>query len=320
MTPRDRAWWFMHTCLRWCWLLSFWASACSPGISQSPPGVDSSLHVLAESDLVYGQATQVDVHAGNGSTYRLFITAPTMESPAQGFPVVYLSDANRNFASVAEIAKRQFRSGVVVVGIGYRGQEPEDYLEQRLFDLTTPASAYFVSQRLTILKNRRFGGAEQFLAFITQELQPWVEKRYSVNSEQQLLVGHSFGALFTLYAAMTRPSAFQGYLAVSPSLWWDGVGWSAYETVGFQQLAALDRKPHVVLAVGALENTWPKHVLQRDYDSADQGSMLALARNFSDRIAMSVPGIQVDFFVVPDANHGSVYVPALAQGLARLQQ
>jgi predicted alpha/beta superfamily hydrolase len=37
----------------------------------------------------------------------------------------------------------------------------------------------------------------------------------------RVLVGHSLGGLFAVYALMTRPDVFQGYIAISPALWWD---------------------------------------------------------------------------------------------------
>ena len=35
-----------------------------------------------------------------------------------------------------------------------------------------------------------------------------------------VLVGHSFGGMFSLYALFTRPTMFQHVVAISPSLWW----------------------------------------------------------------------------------------------------
>lgn len=35
------------------------------------------------------------------------------------------------------------------------------------------------------------------------------------------LFGSSLGGLFTLYALLERPEAFNAYIAVSPAIWWD---------------------------------------------------------------------------------------------------
>jgi len=65
------------------------------------------------------------------------------------------------------------------------------------------------------------GGADKFLAFIADELLPTIDRMYRTRP-YRVLVGHSLGGLFAVYALMNRPDAFQGYIAISPSLWWDG--------------------------------------------------------------------------------------------------
>ena len=65
------------------------------------------------------------------------------------------------------------------------------------------------------------GGADRMLAFLADELLPEVERTYGA-SPFRVLIGHSFGGLFAAHALVSRPSLFQGYIAISPSLWWDG--------------------------------------------------------------------------------------------------
>jgi len=64
------------------------------------------------------------------------------------------------------------------------------------------------------------GGAARFLSFIADELLPTIDKRYRTR-HYRVLAGHSLGGLFAVYALMNRPEVFNGYLAISPSLWWD---------------------------------------------------------------------------------------------------
>lgn len=64
------------------------------------------------------------------------------------------------------------------------------------------------------------GGAERFYHFLTEELRPAVEQGLPVNG-QHLLVGHSYAGLFTLNVLLNYPGAFDTYIAVDPSLWWD---------------------------------------------------------------------------------------------------
>ena len=64
------------------------------------------------------------------------------------------------------------------------------------------------------------GGAGQFCRFLTEELRLAVEQDLPVNG-QHLLAGHSYAGLFTLHVLLNYPGAFDTYIAIDPSLWWD---------------------------------------------------------------------------------------------------
>lgn len=60
------------------------------------------------------------------------------------------------------------------------------------------------------------GRAADFLAFIDEELKPFIASRYPVDLENAALVGHSLGALFTLHVLFASPDSFARYIAISP--------------------------------------------------------------------------------------------------------
>ena len=93
------------------------------------------------------------------------------------------------------------------------------------------------------------GGADRMLAFLADELIPEVEGMYGT-SPFRVLVGHSFGGLFAAHAMLTRPDVFQGYVAISPSLWWDG-GRLADSLVA--RAAAPGDQPWLYATMGGLE-------------------------------------------------------------------
>ncbi len=64
------------------------------------------------------------------------------------------------------------------------------------------------------------GGADKFLEFIKSELMPFMDENYPVKGED-ILLGHSFGGVFTMYALLEEPKLFDAYLAGDPSFWWD---------------------------------------------------------------------------------------------------
>ncbi|MEJ2636952.1 MAG: alpha/beta hydrolase-fold protein [Calditrichia bacterium] len=64
------------------------------------------------------------------------------------------------------------------------------------------------------------GGAESFSRFIREELMPDVESNYRA-APFRVLYGHSVGGLFVINSLLSQPDDFSGYIATSPSMWWD---------------------------------------------------------------------------------------------------
>jgi len=64
------------------------------------------------------------------------------------------------------------------------------------------------------------GGADNFHAFLKNELIPYVENKYLTNGQKSLL-GSSFSGLFSVYAFVKEPQLFQSYIASDPNLNWD---------------------------------------------------------------------------------------------------
>lgn len=129
------------------------------------------------------------------------------------YPVLYLLDGETHFRYASGIvnflAQNDRIPPMLVVGITSGDRE------QRTRDLTPPS---------TDEMDNRFapgnGGASTFLAFMADELIPYVEKTYRTRP-YRLLVGHSFGGLFAIYALATRPKLFNAYIAADPSIYWN---------------------------------------------------------------------------------------------------
>jgi predicted alpha/beta superfamily hydrolase len=148
-------------------------------------------------------------------SFALYIQLPKGYRPSQNrtYPVVFLLDANVYFEAVkAQLAKL---TPVILVGIGYRDIGLLDSLRQRdyTYPLAAPADSFPVS-----------GGGQRFLAFLTQELIPYVDHQYKTDPGQRSLLGHSLGGYFAVYALLeglkTGQPAFTHYVAASPSLYY----------------------------------------------------------------------------------------------------
>jgi predicted alpha/beta superfamily hydrolase len=66
------------------------------------------------------------------------------------------------------------------------------------------------------------GGADVYLQFLKTELVPVIDKKFHTESERSALVGGSLGGLFVIHALLNEPTLFKSYVAIDPSLWWDG--------------------------------------------------------------------------------------------------
>lgn len=64
------------------------------------------------------------------------------------------------------------------------------------------------------------GGAANFLAFIKDELMPYINHKYRC-SGMNTLYGSSYAGVFTFFAFLQEPNLFQSYLLADPALWWD---------------------------------------------------------------------------------------------------
>jgi predicted alpha/beta superfamily hydrolase len=161
------------------------------------------------------------------------------------FPVLYVIDGQWDFAFVQALYGQQyydgFVPGIVIVGITWGGKNP-DYDKRRAFDLTPTDPG----------KSGQYGNAPNFLAFIKQELIPFIESKYRVRNNDRALVGSSFGGLFTLYAMFHETGTFNRYVLTSPSLGWDNDILSSYNKEYAQRTKEL--RARVFMGIGGYES------------------------------------------------------------------
>jgi predicted alpha/beta superfamily hydrolase len=128
---------------------------------------------------------------------------------------LYITDAEAQFshtvASVEFLARNGRVPDMIVVGIVNDQQRPRDLTPTRGSLIGAGGVAKFPTS----------GGAGTFLSFIDKELIPYIDTNYRTRPFR-ILAGHSFGALFALYAFATSPDLFNAYIAASPTLTWDG--------------------------------------------------------------------------------------------------
>lgn len=148
-------------------------------------------------------------------TRRINVYLPPGYAEGQArFPVLYLLDGGvqEDFPHIAGLAQlaslNRATREMIVVGI--------EGIDRRR-DLTAPS---------TNPEDRKLaptsGGSAAFRAFLARELKPWVEARFRTAAGESILIGESLAGLFTVETFLREPALFEHYIAVSPSLWWDG--------------------------------------------------------------------------------------------------
>jgi predicted alpha/beta superfamily hydrolase len=151
-------------------------------------------------------------------------TPPGYAADKRAYPVLYLTDAERQFGHTVTTVEFLSRNGrmppMIVVGL---------FNTDRTRDLTPYKDKDDDTQLPTA------GGADRFLRFVETELVPWVERQYRTQAFRAF-AGHSFGGLFAMHALATRPELFNAIVAVSPSLpWRQGEAAKRIETMLGQQ-------------------------------------------------------------------------------------
>jgi predicted alpha/beta superfamily hydrolase len=97
---------------------------------------------------------------------------------------------------------------------------------------------------------RRFpsaGHSDKFIGFLEKELQPFVRNRFKTNGVKTL-IGESLAGLLATEILLKRPSMFNNYIIVSPSLWWDNGSLLKMPTAALQ--GTLPHKTAVYIGVG----------------------------------------------------------------------
>ncbi len=130
------------------------------------------------------------------------------------YPVIYLLDgsADEDFIHIAGL--------VQFFNFEWINQVPKSIVVgiatvDRQRDFTFPSTVEEQKKRFP-----KTGHSDQFIAFIEKELQPFIANKYKGTADKTL-IGQSLGGLFATEVLLKKPTLFNRYIIISPSLWWD---------------------------------------------------------------------------------------------------
>lgn len=188
--------------------------------------------VLQQVERGYGLASTHQYQTKvNGQDYHIYVAVPTSPPKIEsGYPVLYVLDGNGYFGTMLDSLRIQSSwtemtsvEPMLIVAIGYADADHlYDTLGKRAYDyLPKHHSQRWTARFEQVAPWHQAGGGDQFHDFLVDQLRPALAKRYPMDLNRQSLTGHSFGGFFSLYALLRRPQAFNKYIAISSSIWWD---------------------------------------------------------------------------------------------------
>ena len=254
-----------------------------------------------------GDRMAVGVWANTGSSpLRVDAKGPALD-------VVYVLDGSFALAVAAAVCRLLAAdlinpgfAPVLLVGVDY----PDDKLNARTRDYTmkdaVPASLSKVLKTST--PQTTPGGADKFLAFLENELDPLIRAKYNTTSNPAGIIGDSFGGTFTFYAFLRQSRLFDRYWLGSPGLFSTSTDYVA------QFEACLKEKPvhptKMFLSMGSKEMSGGIDFYE-DIGRNFNRVLSALRRNPSADLKWSSK-------VYDGYTHTSVFTPALSDALIYL--
>jgi uncharacterized protein len=264
----------------------------------------------------------------SGRAYRIFVFQPPSPPPPSGYPVVVMTDGNMSFPAAAILDGMfalQGGKAALVVGVGYPADDAFTPFVQRNRDLTppTPLSGIRSVPGQPPAKLENYGGSQDFLRFLVEELRPAIAATYTVDPNDQTLYGHSLGGLFVLGALFAQPGSFRNFVVSSPSIWWNRRAVLKSEPAFADKIRAGAATPRVLILVGAEEQVPPPNLppgmtrpqMKRLLTHA---RMVDNARELAERLAQikGKPGYSVRFHALDDEDHLTVVPTSISRTLA----
>ncbi len=139
------------------------------------------------------------------------------------------------------------------------------------------------------------GGANDFIAFLKNELIPYVNKKLPTSGENSLF-GHSLGGVFTMYALIKEPGLFANYYCSDPAFPWNNRRIITMTAETFKNTAELNK----TLWINGVEET---------YRNVGIGKMDSVLK------AMAPEGLRWKISIYPNETHMSVRLKGIYDGL-----
>jgi predicted alpha/beta superfamily hydrolase len=141
-------------------------------------------------------------------------TPPSYNQTRDSFPVLYMPDGGikEDFPHIANTLTKLLKEKTIppFILVGIENTE-------RGRDLTGESNIKEDEKYEIPMED----GAKNFRSFINEELVLEINKRYRTTN-QKGIIGESLAGLFVIETFFLKPESFDFYIAMDPSLWWNG--------------------------------------------------------------------------------------------------
>jgi predicted alpha/beta superfamily hydrolase len=281
-------------------LLGFVSLLCAACSRPAPPpaGPDAALvpasigETLLFESKVLGERRVINVYVPPG--YAAPVAAGAGAEPAR-YPVLYMPDGGlgEDFPHVVGAIDVSIKNAIIrpVIVVGIENTE-------RRRDLVGPSEVAADREAAP-----HAGGADRFRAFLRDELKPMIAARYRVSGESAI-IGESLAGLFVVETFLTEPELFDGYLAASPSVWWNA------EALVRSASARLGALATARAASGGLP---PVAIYLA---TADEQAMQDGVELLTSALQIQAPaGITWRYEPMPHEHHGTIFPTAALHGI-----
>jgi predicted alpha/beta superfamily hydrolase len=176
---------------------------------------DQSRQTDSSKPFVLGRVEEINsVQLAEKRTLNIYLPEGYNASDTLRYPVIYLLDgsADEDFIHIVGLVQFNNFSWInrvpksIVVGIAN---------VDRRRDFTYPTTIEADKKRFPTT-----GHSDKFIAFMSQDLQPFIDRKYKTTIAKTI-IGQSLGGLLATEILLKQPRLFDKYIIVSPSLWWD---------------------------------------------------------------------------------------------------
>ncbi len=193
-------------------------------------------------------------------TFEIYVMVPAAKKDgSERFPALYITDSysGMRFGDVTQSMQMGAVPRYITVGIGYKGIHGYQAGNIRERDLSFKQYDWMGKREghnPAVKKGKMSGGAPEFLAFIRDEVMPFVDAHYPTDPDDRGYFGFSLGGGFGLYTLFNHPETFNRYIIGSPTISFSGDD----EMIKAAKRYIASGKPinaKVFMSVGNLEDT-----------------------------------------------------------------